>query len=146
MPPTRTASSISEALRPASINACSHGLWLLSTRSSVSCSSFALESLITKCFGPDASAVINGRFISDSITEESSIFAFSAASFSRWRAILSLERSMPWSFLNSTMSQSITLWSKLSPPRCVSPFVALTSKTPSPTSRMDMSNVPPPKS
>jgi hypothetical protein len=37
-------------------------------------------------------------------------------------------------------------WSKLSPPRCVSPLVAFTSTTFSPTSRIEMSNVPPPKS
>src|SRR5271165_2188337 len=40
----------------------------------------------------------------------------------------------------------MSTWSKSSPPKWVSPFVALTSKTPSPTSRMLMSNVPPPRS
>ena len=44
---------------------------------------------------------MNGRLISVSITCESSILAFSAASFSRCRAMRSLPRSMPWSFLNS---------------------------------------------
>ena len=39
----------------------------------------------------------------------------------------------------------ITL-SKSSPPRCVSPLVDLTSKTPSPKSNIDISNVPPPRS
>jgi hypothetical protein len=34
------------------------------------------------CFGPLASAVINGRLISVDVVEESSILAFSAASFS----------------------------------------------------------------
>ena len=89
---------------------------------------------------------MKGRFISLSRVEDSSIFAFSAASLSLCRAILSLDRSMPWSFLNSVISQSIILWSKLSPPRWVSPFVDLTSKTPSPPSSTEMSNVPPPKS
>jgi hypothetical protein len=37
-------------------------------------------------------------------------------------------------------------WSKLSPPRWVSPLVDFTSTTPSPTSRIEMSKVPPPKS
>jgi len=37
-------------------------------------------------------------------------------------------------------------WSKSSPPRNVSPFVAFTSKTPSPISRIEMSKVPPPRS
>ena len=36
--------------------------------------------------------------------------------------------------------------SKSSPPKKVSPFVDLTSKTPSPISKIDISNVPPPKS
>ena len=98
------------------------------------------------CFGPVASAVMKGRLMSVSMTVESSIFAFSAASFRRWSAIRSLLRSIPSSFLNSSMIQSMTRWSRLSPPRCVSPLVALTSTTPSPTSRIEMSNVPPPKS
>jgi len=38
------------------------------------------------------------------------------------------------------------IWSKSSPPRCVSPLVDLTSKTPSPSSRIDISKVPPPRS
>ena len=99
-----------------------------------------------RCFGPEASAVTKGRLISVSIVVESSHFAFSAASFSRWSAILSFERSIPWSFLNSATIHSMTRWSRLSPPRWVSPFVALTSTTPSPTSRTEMSKVPPPKS
>ena len=47
-------------------------------------------SLTLRCFGPVASAVRNGRLISVSIVEESSIFAFSAASLRRCRTILSL--------------------------------------------------------
>ncbi len=77
---------------------------------------------------------------------ESSIFAFSAASFSRCIAIGSLVRSTPWSFLNSATIQSMMRWSQSSPPRCVSPLVASTSNTPSPTSRMETSKVPPPRS
>src|SRR3954469_22678382 len=53
---------------------------------------------------------------------------------------------MPWLALNSFTSQSTIVLSKLSPPRCLSPAVALTSKTPSPISRTDTSNVPPPRS
>ena len=110
------------------------------------CSNFARDSFICRCFGPDASAVMNGRLISVSIVEESSIFAFSAASFSRCSAVRSFDRSIPWSFLNSSMIHSISRWSMLSPPRWVSPLVDLTSTTLSPTSRMEMSKVPPPKS
>ena len=40
----------------------------------------------------------------------------------------------------------MTFWSKSSPPKWVSPLVDLTSKTPSPNSKTDISNVPPPKS
>src|SRR5438874_8918840 len=53
---------------------------------------------------------------------------------------------MPWDFLNSATSQSTTALSKLSPPRWLSPEVALTSNTPSPISRIETSNVPPPRS
>ncbi|MNC93508.1 hypothetical protein D3C83_101530 [compost metagenome] len=77
---------------------------------------------------------------------DSSILAFSAASFSRCSAMESFDRSMPWSFLNSATSQLMMRWSKSSPPRCVSPFVDFTSKTPSPSSRIEMSYVPPPRS
>ena len=70
---------------------------------------------------------MNGRLMSVDIVLDSSILAFSAASFRRWSAIGSLERSMPWSRLNSPTIQSMTRWSKSSPPRCVSPFVDFTS-------------------
>jgi hypothetical protein len=78
---------------------------------------------------------MNGRLMSVSITDDSSIFAFSAASLRRWSAMRSFVRSMPSLFLNSDAIQSMTFWSRLSPPRCVSPLVDLTSTTPSPTSR-----------
>ena len=42
--------------------------------------SFARVSFISRCFGPLASAVMNGRLICVSCVVESSIFAFSAAS------------------------------------------------------------------
>ncbi len=53
---------------------------------------------------------------------------------------------MPWSRLNSATIQSTIALSKLSPPRWLSPLVAFTSKTPSPSSSTDTSNVPPPRS
>ena len=101
---------------------------------------------MVRCLGPLASAVMKGRLISVDMVEESSTFAFSAASFSRCSAIRSCRRSMPCSRLNSSASQSITRWSKSSPPRWVSPLVDFTSKTPSPSCRMEMSKVPPPRS
>jgi hypothetical protein len=101
---------------------------------------------MTRCLGPDASALMKGRLISVLDVLESSIFAFSAASLRRWRAIRSLDRSIPSFFLNSADSQSMIRWSKSSPPRWVSPFVLRTSKTPSDSSRIEMSKVPPPRS
>ena len=53
---------------------------------------------------------------------------------------------MPLSFLNSEARYSTIESSKSSPPKKVSPLVDLTSNTPSPISKIDISNVPPPKS
>jgi len=77
---------------------------------------------------------------------DSSIFAFSAASFNLCKANLSCFKSIPFSFLKLSARCSTILASKSSPPKNVSPFVALTSNTPSPISNIETSNVPPPKS
>ena len=108
--------------------------------------SFARLSFISRCFGPLWSAVMNGRLIWVSWVVESSIFAFSAASYSRWREFLSADRSIPWSRLYSATIHSTIALSQLSPPRWLSPAVALTSNTPSPISSTETSNVPPPRS
>jgi saccharopine dehydrogenase-like NADP-dependent oxidoreductase len=55
-----------------------------------------------KCFGQEASAVKNGKLISVESAEESSIFAFSAASLILCIAITSEEISTQESFLNSS--------------------------------------------
>jgi len=89
---------------------------------------------------------MNGRLRSTEFEDDSAILAFSASSLRRWRAIASLERSMPCSALKPSMSHWMMRSSQLSPPSSVSPLVAFTSKTPPPISRMDTSNVPPPKS
>lgn len=68
------------------------------------------------------------------------------ASFNLCKANLSDFKSIPFSFLNSDNKYSTIVLSKSSPPRNVSPLVDFTSKTPSPNSRIDTSNVPPPKS
>ena len=146
IPPTKITSSISPAFIPASFRASLHGFILLVIRSSTRLSNCALDNFKLRCFGPDASAVINGKLTSVWAELDSSILAFSAASFILWRASLSSLRSMPESFLNSSAKWSMILWSKSSPPRNVSPLVDLTSKTPSPTSKIDTSKVPPPKS
>ena len=146
IPPTRITSSTSLAVILASFKHFSTGPKVLSTKSPTIDSNLARESLSCKCFGPDLSAVKYGIEISVSWVEESSILAFSAASRSLWSAGRSSLMSMPDSFSNSPLRKSTILESKSSPPRWVSPFVALTSKTPSPSSRMEMSKVPPPKS
>ena len=102
IPPTRITSSISLALTPASFKADLQGSMLLVIKSSTSDSNFDLVSFTFKCFGPLASAVTKGRFISVWAELESSIFAFSAASFILWRASLSVLKSIPLSFLNSS--------------------------------------------
>ena len=89
---------------------------------------------------------MNGKLIFVVVAEESSFFAFSAASFNLCKAILSVERSTPSAFLNSSIIHCVILLSKSSPPRCVSPLVDNTSMTPSPISMIDTSNVPPPRS
>ena len=81
MPPTSTTCSIS--LTPLSLASSSAWRTGATTRStSGEASSLSLErvSRTSRCFGPDASAVMNGRLICVSWAEDSSILAFSAAS------------------------------------------------------------------
>ena len=82
IPPTKITSFISAALNPESFKATSQGLRVFVTKFSTSASSFALVNFIFICFGPVLSAVIKGKLISVCTAEESSIFAFSAASLS----------------------------------------------------------------
>ncbi len=100
-PPTKITSSIWLGLNFASESAFLHGSSKRLNTSEHSDSSFAREIFIFKCLGPDASAVIYGRLISVSCKVESSFFAFSAASFKRWSAMLSLRKSRPFSLWNS---------------------------------------------
>src|SRR5699024_11979531 len=55
---------------------------------------------------------INGKEICVWLTPDKSFFAFSAASFKRCVAILSWDKSMPFSLRNSATIQSIIFWSK----------------------------------
>ena len=64
IPPTKITSLISPAFRPASFKACLHGSIDLSIRSETRVSNFDLDSLMLRCFGPEASAVIKGRLTS----------------------------------------------------------------------------------
>jgi hypothetical protein len=99
-----------------------------------------------KCLGPVWSAVMKGRLMSVCVVLESSHLALSPASRRRCSASPSLERSRPCSFLKVCAKKLVMRLSKSSPPRCVSPLVALTSKTPPEISRTDTSKVPPPRS
>jgi hypothetical protein len=89
---------------------------------------------------------MKGRLTSVVAVLDSSILAFSAASFSRCRASLSVFRSMPPWLLELVGQPFDSLASKSSPPRKVSPLVDFTSNTPSPISRIETSKVPPPRS
>ena len=145
-PPTRSTLSISLIDKPESLIAWRTGPIVASTRSAVISLNLALVSVNSRCLGPVASAVMNGREICAVVIPERSIFAFSAASLTLCIAILSAARSMPFSFLNSATIQSITFLSKSSPPRRLLPAVASTSCTPSPISMIETSKVPPPRS
>ena len=120
-PPTRTTWSMSDLVSPASAMACSNGPLHASTRSAVSSLNLARVSFTSRCLGPSEVAVMKGRLIWVSCTEDSSILAFSAASFRRWVAILSADRSTPSVSLNVLTSQSMIRWSQSSPPRWVLP-------------------------
>mmetsp|Transcript_32498 Transcript_32498/g.103215 ORF Transcript_32498/g.103215 Transcript_32498/m.103215 type:complete len:332 (-) Transcript_32498:120-1115(-) len=145
-PPTSSTSSTSPLSSLASRRQSRHGWIVRSTRSFTSASNLALVILMFRCFGPLASAVMNGRFTSVWPSPSSSRFAFSEASRRRCIASMSLLRSMPDSALNSAMRWRSSASSKSSPPSSVSPLVDFTSKTPPLISRMDTSNVPPPRS
>ena len=61
-------------------------------------------------------------------------------------ARLSPDMSLLYFFLKIFIMWCITTWSKSSPPRCVSPFVASTSNTPLSIVSTVTSKVPPPRS
>ena len=89
---------------------------------------------------------IKGKLIWTDCDEDKVILAFSEASIMRCKACFFVYRSTLCSFLKvSIIYLTITL-SKSSPPKCVSPAVDNTSKTSWPTSKIETSKVPPPKS
>ena len=145
-PPTRITSSISALFKPASLIAFLHGSRQAWINPWAKDSNLARVKVLTKCLGTPFTGMIYGKLISVLVEEDNSILAFSAASFKRCKAIGSWVKSAPSSFLNSSTSQLMITWSKSSPPRWVSPFVESTSNTPPPNSRIDISNVPPPRS
>ena len=58
MPPTRITSSMSPGLSPESLSAALTGPSVFDTRSATRSSSLARDRVTTRCFGPDASAVM----------------------------------------------------------------------------------------
>ena len=77
---------MSAAVTLASLMACWTGPRQRSTRSAVSCSNVERMSVVTRCLGPVASAVMKGRLTCVWVTDESSTLAFSAASNRRCSA------------------------------------------------------------
>ena len=146
-PPTMTILATSCAEIFASASAFSTDGRHLSTIGPIRSSSLARVRRTSRFFAPvDGSLAMNGRFTSVSITVDSSIFAFSAASRTRVIAVWSDDRSIPSLRLNSSTMWSMTALSMSAPPSCVSPDVLRTSNTPPPISMMVTSSVPPPKS
>ncbi len=73
---------------------------VFSTKSCISSSNLARVMVMSRCLGPVLSAVMKGRLTLVCTMLESSILAFSAASFNLCMAIRSVLRSMPVSLLN----------------------------------------------
>ena len=79
-PPTRMTSSMSSAVILASDSACSTGPRVRSIKSALSCSNVARVTVMFRCLGPAASAVMNGRLTWVCVRLDSSTFARSAPS------------------------------------------------------------------
>mmetsp|Transcript_14824 Transcript_14824/g.25301 ORF Transcript_14824/g.25301 Transcript_14824/m.25301 type:complete len:228 (+) Transcript_14824:975-1658(+) len=146
IPPTRMTSWISDLETSASFIHFWHGSTVFVTRSETMFSNCAFVTLILRCFGPVASAVMKGNETSVWASPSNSRLAFSAASRNRCMAKLSPDKSIPDSCLKDLSKYSNNSSSKSSPPSMVLPFVALTSNTPPEISRMETSKVPPPRS
>ncbi|OPZ47562.1 MAG: hypothetical protein BWY91_03324 [bacterium ADurb.BinA028] len=151
-PPTRTTWSMSASLMPASLMTLANGALQRSSRSLVSCSNWARLIVSSRWIGPFSLIERYCRLIVAEVELDSSFLACSAASRRRCMAILSLDRSTPVLFF-TVESRWVTMRSsQSSPPRRLSPLVALTwivlkpSSGSLPTSRRDTSNVPPPRS
>mmetsp|Transcript_107949 Transcript_107949/g.304149 ORF Transcript_107949/g.304149 Transcript_107949/m.304149 type:complete len:271 (-) Transcript_107949:3-815(-) len=145
-PPTSTTSPMSCGVSSASLMARATGALQRSSKSSQSNSKRFLVISTSRSLEPFSSLQMNGSETVACCMSESSTLAFSAASVSLCNAC-GLSKSLMPSFLsNSEASQPTIRRSKSSPPRRVSPFVARTSQTPLPTSKIETSKVPPPRS
>jgi len=88
---------------PASLSATLHGSIERLISSSTKLSNLLRVIVTFRCLGPVASAVTYGKFTVVLVELDSSILAFSAASFKRYSARTSLLRSTPDSFINSSI-------------------------------------------
>ena len=86
-PPTRITSPTWSVVTFASSIALRTGPIVRSTRSPTSCSSLARVNVIARCFGPEASAVMNGRLTSVCCVVDSSTFALRCVLPARARAV-----------------------------------------------------------
>mmetsp|Transcript_4313 Transcript_4313/g.9535 ORF Transcript_4313/g.9535 Transcript_4313/m.9535 type:complete len:206 (-) Transcript_4313:53-670(-) len=141
-PPTRTISSTSALLMPESLRTVSTGarhswksFWLMRSKRA----RLMLDTKSTPSTSESISTVA-------SVAEESMRFARSQAERRRRSARALPAMSFLCFFLSSSEKCSTSASSKSSPPRCVLPLVALTSKTPFSILRRVTSKVPPPRS
>mmetsp|Transcript_17083 Transcript_17083/g.53112 ORF Transcript_17083/g.53112 Transcript_17083/m.53112 type:complete len:271 (-) Transcript_17083:544-1356(-) len=141
-PPTSTISSISDFLSSESSITFSTGPSVFLNRSTHSSSKRARVSVSEKS-RPSCKASISTRTW---CCVERARLARSTSRRSFWIARLSLLGSLLCLRLNTLSRCWITRLSKSSPPRCVSPDVAITSNTPLSMVRSETSKVPPPRS
>mmetsp|Transcript_29772 Transcript_29772/g.77015 ORF Transcript_29772/g.77015 Transcript_29772/m.77015 type:complete len:450 (+) Transcript_29772:691-2040(+) len=141
-PPTRTTSSISDFFISESSMTFWTGVRVFLKRSMQSSSKRARVSVSEKSTPSKRPSISRRTWC----CVESERLARSTSRRSFWMARLSLEGSEPCLRLNTLSKCWITRLSKSSPPRWVSPEVAITSKTPLSIVRSDTSKVPPPRS
>mmetsp|Transcript_8027 Transcript_8027/g.19695 ORF Transcript_8027/g.19695 Transcript_8027/m.19695 type:complete len:243 (-) Transcript_8027:573-1301(-) len=140
-PPTSTTSSMSSFLASASFRTCRTTSMQLSNSREHRDSNLARVRLAEKSTPPAKdSTSISADVVTDSIH-----LAFSTAAWSL-RMLLSPTSTSLLSFFHCLSRNATTFWSKSSPPRRVSPPVALTSNNPLSMLRIDTSKVPPPRS
>mmetsp|Transcript_2135 Transcript_2135/g.5969 ORF Transcript_2135/g.5969 Transcript_2135/m.5969 type:complete len:261 (+) Transcript_2135:2-784(+) len=142
-PPTNTTWSTSAFLRPASFSTLATGFKVRLNKSEHSSSNFAreigMDRSIPWCTASTSTVVW--------VAEDNARFASSHCFRMRCKALGSSLTSMPLCLrLKDSTQCAMSRWSKSSPPRCVSPEVALTSNTPLSMVNNVTSKVPPPKS
>mmetsp|Transcript_18895 Transcript_18895/g.49187 ORF Transcript_18895/g.49187 Transcript_18895/m.49187 type:complete len:552 (-) Transcript_18895:17-1672(-) len=141
-PPTSTTSSTCDLAIPASLRTFFTGSRQPLKRSSQSSSNLAREIFSSKS-SPSIRA--STSMVVD-VTDESVRLARSHCERSRRVARADVRMSLPVFFCHRWHMAWSRRLSKSSPPRCVSPAVALTVKTPESIVRSETSKVPPPRS